>query len=62
MRITLTLADEDCLREPWLDVWHRPEIKNIDEANDWAILYVRTYNSVFDTPRKLLMVAVEEEG
>ena len=62
MHIILTLTDEDCLREPWLDVWHRPEITNIDDANDWAILHVRTYNSVFDTPIKLLMVDVEEES
>ena len=62
MRIVLTLTDEECLREPWPDVWHKPEIKNIDDANDWAILHVRTYNALFDTAVKLLKVEVEEEG
>ena len=56
--MTLTLTDADCTREPYKEIWHRPSM-TIDDANDWAILHTRMYNSIFDNPVKLLFVEIE---
>ena len=62
MLIVLTLTDEDCLREPYQEIWRQSAVVSIDDANNWAIQHLRSYNAVFDNPVKLLMVEVEEEG
>lgn len=60
MKVTLTLTDADCTREPYTEIWHQP-VTTMDDANDWAIRHTREYNAIFDNPVKLLSVEIEEE-
>jgi len=62
MWVTLTLTDVDCTQEPWVRRFHRPEVKNIDDANDFAIYWVawRNRTVAFSPNVRLVTVEVEE--
>ena len=65
MKVNITVAHTDGSGEPWIEDYNRPEVKNIDDANAYAIALIEGWNSSlrpYEKARRVVLVEIVGES
>jgi hypothetical protein len=60
MKINITVAHADGAGEPWVEDYDRPDVKTIDDANEYATALIAYWNSTLRPHEKARRVVLVE--
>jgi hypothetical protein len=65
MKINITITHNDGTNEPWVEDYDKPQVKTIDDANEFAVALIQQFNNTLrpgEKSRKVLFVEIAGES